>query len=192
MAIYSTASFPPNQLWDFATKIYSSPEVEEACLSLQDRRGLDVNLIIFCIWVAASGRGTLTEEEMTTGIDAGIVWQSQVVGPLRHVRRFLKGPIAPADGRLGAELARVVSESELYSEHMEIQILSDILVRPATGSFDMQERGQEAASNLQAYLDRMIEDINNEDRSALLVIWQESFPAANPKYTDLFFPLMAA
>jgi len=192
LAIYSTASFPPNQLWDFATKIYSSPEVEEACLSLQDRRGLDVNLIIFCIWVAASGRGTLTEEEMTTGIDAGIVWQSQVVGPLRHVRRFLKGPIAPADGRLGAELARVVSESELYSEHMEIQILSDILVRPATGSFDMQERGQEAASNLQAYLDRMIEDINNEDRSALLVIWQESFPAANPKYTDLFFPLMAA
>jgi uncharacterized protein (TIGR02444 family) len=192
LAIYNTASFPPNQLWDFATKIYSSPEVEEACLSLQDRRGLDVNLIIFCIWVAASGRGTLTEEEMTTGIDAGIVWQSQVVGPLRHVRRFLKGPIAPADGRLGAELARVVSESELYSEHMEIQILSDILVRPATGSFDMQERGQEAASNLQAYLDRMIEDINNEDRSALLVIWQESFPAANPKYTDLFFPLMAA
>lgn len=192
MAIYNTASFPPSQLWDFAIKVYSSPKVEEACLSLQDRRGLDVNLILFCIWVAASGRGTLTEDEMTTGIDAGIVWQSQVVGPLRHVRRFLKGPIAPADGRLGAELARVVSESELYSEHMEIQILSEIVMRPATGSFDIQERGQEAAANLLGYLDRMIEDINNEDRSALLVIWQESFPAANPKYTDLFFPLMAA
>lgn len=192
MANYNTASFPPSQLWDFATKLYSSQDVEDACLRLQDRRGLDVNLILFCIWVAASGRGTLDGDEMTAGIDAGIVWQSQVVGPLRHVRRYLKGPIAPADGRLGAELARVVAESELYSEHMEIQVLSEIVVRPATGSFDMQERGQEAATNLQAYMDRMFDDIDNDDRASLLVIWQKSFPTANPKYTDLFFPLMAA
>ena len=192
MAIYNSSSFPPSQLWDFATKLYSAASVEEACLGLQDRRGLDVNLVLFCIWVAASGRGKLTEEEMSAGTDASVVWQSQVVAPLRHVRRYLKGPITPADGRLGAELARFVSESELYSEHMEVQILSEIVVRPATGSFDMQERGQEAALNLQTYMNRMIDDIDNEDRSALLAIWQESFPTANPKYTDLFFPLMTA
>jgi uncharacterized protein (TIGR02444 family) len=192
LAIYNSSSFPPSQLWDFVTKLYSAASVEEACLSLQDRRGLDVNLVLFCIWVAASGRGTLTDAEMTAGIEASVVWQSQVVAPLRHVRRYLKGPIAPADGRLGAELARYISESELYSEHMEVQILSEIVVRPATGSFDMQERGQEAARNLEAYVNRMIEDVDNEDRSALLAIWQESFPSANPKYTDLFFPLIAA
>lgn len=192
MTIYSSAAFPPSQFWDFAVKLYSNGPVSEACLSLQDRRGIDVNMLLFCVWVAASGRGRLSEAEMAVGIEAGQVWQSEVVAPLRHVRRYLKGPITPADARLGAELARVITDSELYAEHMEVQILSEIVTRPAVGSFDNQERGQEAADNLQTYMGHVVGEMDDQDQAELHVVWQEAFPDANPRLTELFFRMSPA
>ncbi|PHQ70984.1 MAG: TIGR02444 family protein [Sneathiella sp.] len=192
MTAFSSAAFPPSQLWDYAAKIYSHDAVAEACLRLQDRRGLDVNMILFCVWTAASGRGQLTPEEMRKGIEAGLAWQSEVVEPLRHVRRYLKGPIGPVDSRLGAELARVTAESELYAEHMEIQVLNEIVDRPATGSFQIQERGREAALNLQFYMGHFIEELDDTDRRDALVIWQEAFPDAEARMIELFQPLSVA
>ncbi|MCF8467881.1 MAG: TIGR02444 family protein [Sneathiella sp.] len=186
MAIYSSAVFPPSQLWDFAVKLYNNSDVSAACLRLQDRRGLDVNLLLFCVWAAASGRGRLSDQELVAGIDAARVWQAEVVAPLRHVRRFLKGPIAPADNRLGAELGRGVSDSELFAEHMEVQMLAEILRRPATGSFDPQERGIEAADNLAAYLTQVTRDLDSDDLADLRIIWQQAFPGADPRGTGLF------
>jgi hypothetical protein len=114
------------------------------------------------------------------------VWQAEVVAPLRHVRRFLKGPIAPADSRLASELGRGVSDSELFSEHMEIQMLTEILKRPATGSFDMQDRGNEAADNLAAYMVRAVGQVDQQDLEDIYIVWQQAFPEARARYTDLF------
>ncbi|MDF2367217.1 TIGR02444 family protein [Sneathiella sp.] len=186
MAIFSSAVFPPSQLWDYAVKLYSNAEVSAACLRLQDRRGLDVNMLLFCVWAAASGRGRLNQEELEAGIEAGMRWQAEVVAPLRHVRRFLKGGIAPADSRLAAELGRGVSDSELFAEHMEIQFLNEFLKRPATGSFGAAERGAAAADNLAAYLGHVTRDLSSDDLSDLLLIWQQAFPEAEPRLTDLF------
>ncbi|MZR31981.1 TIGR02444 family protein [Sneathiella litorea] len=188
MAIYSSAVFPPSQLWDYAVKLYNNRDVAAACIRLQDRRGVDVNMLLFCLWAAASGRGHLSPEELEAGIEAGARWQAEVVVPLRHVRRHLKGPTAPAENRLSAELGRGVSESELFAEHIEIQFLNEILKRPATGSFGMEERGLAAADNLAAYLPQVTEVINKDDLSDLLQIWQQAFPGADPRLTDLFGP----
>ncbi len=186
MAIFSTAVFPPSQLWDYAVKLYNDAGVSAACLRLQDRRGLDVNMLLFCLWAAASGRGRLSEEELRAGIAAGQRWQAEVIAPLRHVRRFLKGPISPADNRLASELGRGVADGELFAEHMEIQFLNEILNRPATGSFGVEERGGAAADNLTAYLNHVTETIDSEDLSDLLIIWQQAFPEADPRLTGLF------
>jgi uncharacterized protein (TIGR02444 family) len=178
--------FPPSQLWDYAVKLYNNAEVSAACLRLQDRRGLDVNMLLFCVWVAASGRGRLSEEELAAGIEAGRRWQAEVVAPLRHVRRYLKGSIDPADSRLASELRRGVADSELFAEHMEIQFLNEILNRPATGSFGAMDRGEAGADNLTAYLNHVTESINTDDLSDLLLIWQQAFPGADPRLTTLF------
>ncbi|MCC3305610.1 TIGR02444 family protein [Sneathiella sp. HT1-7] len=186
MAIFSSAVFPPSQLWDYAVKLYNDAEVSAACLRLQDRRALDVNMLLFCVWTAASGRGRLSPEELEAGIEAGMRWQAEVVAPLRHVRRYLKGSVVPADGRLASELRRGVSDSALFAEHMEIQFLNEILKRPATGSFGAEERGEAAADNLAAYLNHVTEIIDTDDLSDLLLIWQQAFPEADPRLTGLF------
>jgi uncharacterized protein (TIGR02444 family) len=172
--------------------LYSNDAVATACLDLQDRHGLDVNMILFCLWTAASGRGELSESEMTAGMEVGIFWQSDVVAPLRHVRRFLKGPIGPADTRLGAELGRVIADSELYAERMEILMLGELINRPATGSFALQERANKAAINLENYMNLRLGGVEDDDRQAALIIWQGAFPEADGHQTDLFHPLVVS
>ena len=47
-----------NPLWDFVTTTYKEPGVEKACLALQSRLGADVNMVMFCIWLAYRGAGS--------------------------------------------------------------------------------------------------------------------------------------
>lgn len=185
MPVYSTAGFPPCDLWDFAIKLYSEKTVSDVCLSLQERQDIDVNILLFCIWVAASGRQNLTSEELETGITSSTEWQGHVVGPLRSLRWYLKSPEGNIDTRLAGDLRRVVADSEIYSERLELLMLGNIINRPATSSFGAQECANAAAENLLAYMAHVTNDLTPEDRADLLVVWQIAFPTAKPQYCAL-------
>ena len=43
-------------LWRFSLAFYARPGVAEALIALQDRAGLDVNLMLFALWLGVSGR----------------------------------------------------------------------------------------------------------------------------------------
>ncbi|MGB5949325.1 MAG: TIGR02444 family protein [Parvibaculum sp.] len=137
--------------WDFSLVLYARPGVEAALLALQDEEGLDVNLILFCLYAGARGRSL---EEATLagmrGIGAG--WGQGVVAPLRAARRALK-PIAEGDAaaaRLRAEVKRL----ELAAEK-EMQLRLDALLAgalPAGAALLPPGRGL-AERNLSAWLE---------------------------------------
>lgn len=80
-----------NPFWDFSLAVYGRPGVPAACLSLQDRRGADVNLLLFAAW-AGMACGVRLNTEALAVIDAGVrTWREEVVRPLRAVRRRVKG-----------------------------------------------------------------------------------------------------
>ena len=80
---------PDNPFWLFSLELYGRPEVAKACLALQDRRGLDVNLLLFCCW--AGSRGHRLDRPALEGlIEAVESWQREVVAPLRQALRHLK------------------------------------------------------------------------------------------------------
>ncbi|GLQ06523.1 TIGR02444 family protein [Sneathiella chinensis] len=186
MAVYSSASFPPCPLWDYAVKLYSNEPVQQACLRLQDRFGLDVNLVLFSVWIAASGRGHFASGELEAGIAIGQQWQENVVMPLRALRRFLKRPPKEAGMRLSSDLRRVVSDSELYSERMELQMLHEIVgARPATGSFDGLECANAAASNLVSYFALSDKPLDGEGLGYLQQIVDVAFPETVPDWNSL-------
>ena len=47
-------------LWRFSLTVYGRAGVPAACLALQDEGGRDVNLLLYCCWVGASGLDTPT------------------------------------------------------------------------------------------------------------------------------------
>ncbi len=114
-----------NPLWDFMVTTYKEPGVEKACLALQSRLGADVNMVMFCIWLAYRGAGSANlARYLGAALKLSRSWQSAMVEPLRTARNNLKDHIESTGMSGPAQQAAValrerIKASELEMEHME-------------------------------------------------------------------------
>jgi uncharacterized protein (TIGR02444 family) len=69
--------------WESSLALYRRPGVPEACLRLQDRDGLDVNLVLWCVWLGVTGR-PLDEDLLGRAMAAVAPWRARAVLPLRE------------------------------------------------------------------------------------------------------------
>lgn len=176
MAVFSAGVFPPNEFWDFATRLYARGQAKEACLELQDHRGLDVNVILFCCWVASSGRGGFRSGELESALESVSPWRAHVIQVLRDLRQHLKGDVTPAPKPLSDDLRRVVVECELHSEHVEALMLHQSMVRVGTGTFDRLQQLEDSTSNLLRYLILSGISPDNRDLGSLIEVLAAAFP----------------
>jgi uncharacterized protein (TIGR02444 family) len=108
-------------LWRFSLALYGRPGVDGACLSLQERHGLDVNLLLLCTWAGHEGI-RLSRADIAWLAGQVADWQAQVVQPLRAVRRWLKQQdAAPAEP--ARRLRSGVKDQELAAEQLQQAIL---------------------------------------------------------------------
>lgn len=119
--------------WAWSLEIYARPGIAEACLALQDQRGVDVNLLLLGLWLATRGR-TLPPETAAAVADEAATWQREVVRPLRGVRRSLKGRQGdPAVAALRREVAAVELAAERLAQiALERQVRDRACAAPAT------------------------------------------------------------
>jgi len=152
------------QFWEFSLAGYGRPGVAEAGVALQDRLGLDVNILLFCCWAGGRGHG-LAADDVAGLIQAVGPWQERVVVPLRKARRWLKTQKA-APGGAAERLRQAIKAEELEAERLEQLILAGT-VPVAEGAGDPAL----AAGNLAAYLaalELIPGDRDRADLSALL------------------------
>ena len=113
---------PDSPFWRFSCAVYAAPGVREACLALQDRAALDVNLALLCAWVGAARSGAMARGDIAAATALTGEWQAAVVRPLRAVRRRIKGLPLLAEPAVAAFRARL-AESELEAERLQQAIL---------------------------------------------------------------------
>ncbi len=77
-------------LWEFSLSLYDKPGVPDACLTLQNRHNLDVNLVLFCLWLASDSR-CLAKDAMQEVIARCDAWRGKMISPLRALRTEMKG-----------------------------------------------------------------------------------------------------
>ncbi len=142
-------AFPDHPFWNYSLRLYAQPGVQEASLTLQDEHGLDVNLVLFCIWCGMEGPGELTADELNQAMAVTGPWQADVVEPVRTIRRTLKHNPRGADPELIQVFRPRVQALELDGEHVE-QLMLAALVPLQRGA---QSRAA-AQANLLQYLDR--------------------------------------
>ena len=118
-----------NLLWDFAVWAYAQPGVEQACLALQNRLGADVNMVLFCAWLASRGAGTAA---LAKSLDAALKlsreWQGTLIAPMRICRQNLKAVIetsalAGSDRAAASALRERIKQSEIDLEQLQILAL---------------------------------------------------------------------
>ena len=107
-----------NSFWVFSLRFYGDPAVQEACLSLQDRYGGDVNLALYLIYRAAAG-DVLSEDAVRALNQDTAGWRDAAVRPLRAIRRALKTEQLLADGTAQEALRGKIKAIELEAEKLQ-------------------------------------------------------------------------
>jgi uncharacterized protein (TIGR02444 family) len=161
---------PGTPFWDYSLAVYERPGVAPACLALQDRHGLDVNILLFCCWAGQSGRALSAAE--FDGLMAAVgPWHQGVVKPLRAVRRWLKGR---EDAGAQALRARIKVD-ELEAERLEQALLAETLP-PGPG----EASPALAAANLTTCLARLELRAGAEDTADLAALLSGCFEGLPP------------
>lgn len=83
-------SAPTTPFWRFSLHFYRQAGIADACIALQDGCGVDVNLLLFVMWLAAA-RQRLAQTDVQKLDDAVRGWRDMTIIPVRDVRRALKG-----------------------------------------------------------------------------------------------------
>ncbi|MFI4987230.1 MAG: TIGR02444 family protein [Alphaproteobacteria bacterium] len=172
------AQFPPCEFWDFSLAVYGRKGVASACLSLQERHRVDVNLLLFCCWLGASGRGAVAGDGLARVAAAVDGWHGGVVRGLRAVRVLLKGESGGRAGELPAALRKKVAALELEAEHIE-QLRLAGLAPPALAAklvAPPAERARDAARGAAGYLASLGATLDSADRDALQAVLAGVFP----------------
>lgn len=114
-----SSSWPANPFWDFSLALYRRPGVAEACLDVQARHGLDVNLILYFAWAGIARGIHLSDAEVATVLARVAAWHDGVVRSLRAIRTEMKdNPMgAPAD--ISEALRNRIKGAELDAERIE-------------------------------------------------------------------------
>lgn len=134
--------------WRFSLVIYGMSGVASACLLLQDRHGLDVNLALYCCWLGTTGRGRIDAARLAAADAAIASWRRDIVEPLRQVRRALKSiSDVDADAHALGERAKAI---ELEAERVEQVRLAALAPKMVTT--DAARCLGDAIENLRTYL----------------------------------------
>ena len=123
----------PNSFWRYSLNLYGDPAVATICLSLQDRCGANVNILLYCCWMGQTFRA-LDKRALRTAMAAVRRCQAEIVRPLRQARRALKRPPAGVPVAISLDLRRRIGAIELDLEYLEQRLLVDVaqrLPRPA-------------------------------------------------------------
>ncbi len=173
MTAFRFENFP---FWDFSLRVYGSEGVPAACIALQERRGIDVNLLLFNAWIGESGRGVLAESDLDATLAATTAWNRDIVCALRVVRNRLKGGMPPIPTDRSDVLRKMILEIEVKSEHVEQIALAAAVTRPADPALAAARRCDDAVRNVAAYFRRHGFTPDAKDAKQVAIVLDPAFP----------------
>lgn len=150
--------------WDFTLAAYRKEGVSASAISLQNGHGADVNLLFYCCWCAATGRGALDEHALRRADLAVESWRKHVTRPLRAVRDAIKKDTALAALPEAMEMRKKVLAAEIDSERVAQMAMQ--AGAPPAGTRP-GEALADAARSLTTYASMLGESVDGPVRAAL-------------------------
>jgi uncharacterized protein (TIGR02444 family) len=108
--------------WRFSLHFYRQSGVSEACITLQDDCGIDVNFLLFLFWLASDGQ-LLSTDEVKNLDDKVRDWRNLTIIPIRDTRRKLKGVATLVEPGKQEAFRNKVKAIELDAERLQQEAL---------------------------------------------------------------------
>lgn len=139
----------PSPFWTFSLSVYGRKGVPPACLTLQDQSGVDVNVLLFCLYLGSRGRA-LSQADVAAIRETVEHWRHDIVVAIRQARRSLKEPPAPFQGPAVDALRKAVKAAELEAERIQQETLFVSFDAQTTGA-DAHDASAACTQNVEAY-----------------------------------------
>ncbi len=137
-------TLPPHPFWDQSLRFYTDPETQAACLDLQNRLGGDVNIVLYALYRASKG-DQLDFGGLRVADQAVASWRTEVVRPLRQLRRALKSNPHPLSAADQSRLRDGIKKLELEAEQVQQHYLEGLAISATATSEDLAARANLAA-----------------------------------------------
>jgi uncharacterized protein (TIGR02444 family) len=118
--------------WRFSLGFYRRSGVADACITLQERSGVDVNLLLYLLWQASQGRAFAAEEVAALEEVIG-PWRAATVIPLRTVRRALKEPPGLVASPAAEVFRNKIKAVELEAERLQQEAMYELAQAQSEG-----------------------------------------------------------
>ncbi|MEE8332753.1 MAG: TIGR02444 family protein [Alphaproteobacteria bacterium] len=169
-------TFEANPFWNHSLQVYGGEGVSAACIALQDRHGLDVNLILYCLWIGQDGGGVLGAPDFDRLIEVSGDWNANVIQRLRAARLAIKTGFEELPTELRDSFRKRILAIEIDGERAEQFLLGSLLDRPRDATRDAEGRARDSAANLWAYLSHRSVSPGDADIDDLAVILAAACP----------------
>ncbi len=173
------------RFWDFSVRTYRTQGVPEACLSLQDDYGADVNMLLYCAWIALAA-GRFDDGLFRRAGEFSDAWAEHVVKPLRSARTWMKQSGCRSDPVPAAPcmaLREDIKSVEFAAEKMQQEVLESLLITGANSGSAPDRIIESAIVNLHRYLVQQDIPVSNDVCDKLCVILRAAFPDMREKIT---------
>jgi uncharacterized protein (TIGR02444 family) len=153
--------------------------VPDACLSLQNDYGADVNMLLYCCWVGAC-TGQFDRDLFTRASAFSTLWADHVVVPLRSARTWMKQsgcdtePV-PTDACM--QIREEIKSVEFAAEKMQQQVLESMTSIDQSRIDTPEQILEEVIANLNLYAAYVGIDVSDDVRQKFSVIIDAAFPA---------------
>jgi uncharacterized protein (TIGR02444 family) len=131
-----------SHFWAFSLAVHDNAAVQQECLELQDKYGVDINLVLFCAFAGAVNGAVLSDQVMKEAIGVVSTWQREIVAMLRVARRALK-PLAAENVPLNASITKLRAQVKTLEREAE-QIEQQTLEHWAAAQMDAWPRARPA------------------------------------------------
>jgi len=136
-----------DQFWIFSCAFYDKDGIKEVCLELQDTYNADVNIILFCLWLAKQNI-ILSPEDFQQIDQKTSHWRTQIIHPLRQARRQIQDH---HQNEQTAEIRKGILENELAAEKfMQSLLIGTQDIKNLSKNMEAPER-EIARKNLESY-----------------------------------------
>jgi uncharacterized protein (TIGR02444 family) len=139
-------SISTSTLWDFALALYAQPQVPDTCLQLQDEYNANVCLVLAMCWLDAR-QYPLSDADLSRLKMHISGWTTQIVEPLRGIRRQLKSPVDSfVQDETQEQLRNLVKQAELLAEKKLLEEIERWV------NENSRAKDQTTSSNLERYM----------------------------------------
>jgi uncharacterized protein (TIGR02444 family) len=173
------ASHESEGFWNFSVRTYRTAGVPDACLSLQNDYGADVNMLLYCCWIGAC-IGRFDHELFARASAFSTLWADHVVVPLRSARTWMKqsgcdtDPV-PTDACM--QLREEIKSVEFAAEKMQQQVLESLVSIDKSRNDPPDQVLKDVVANLMLYSEHTGIEVCEDVRFKLSDVVQAAFPA---------------